>query len=201
MKKIIITIVLILIFLLVGIGLLFFPSQIEGYLSDYPHTLQALIGLFTFLTTTLSIGIAYASYSKNIKQQKKIEDEKQCVFQENSDRIINTLKSELSKYTRDINVFTVKYTSQDIAFCKLEKEHNLKENLEKIGDITSKMRIEKSNELTNDDLIDISILHNAVNSALFMYDERDKAEEEHKKQFDNLIIIELNKIRNMVFYT
>lgn len=201
MKKIIITIVLILIFLLVGIGLLFFPSQIEGYLSDYPHTLQALIGLFTFLTTTLSIGVAYASYSKNIKQQKKIEDEKQCVFQENSDRIINTLKSELSKYTRDINVFTIKYTNQDIAFCKLEKEHNLKENLEKIGDITSKMRIEKSNELTNDDLIDISILHNAVNSALFMYDERDKTEEEHKKQFDNLIIIELNKIRNMVFYT
>jgi multisubunit Na+/H+ antiporter MnhG subunit len=89
-----------------------YSYQIEGILEEYPNILKAFVALFTLLTTVISLVIAYKSYDNSVKQQeKKNKEKKNKQFEENSDRIINSLKSDLAKYTRKINVFRLGYTN------------------------------------------------------------------------------------------
>ncbi len=88
-----------------------YSYQIEGILEEYPNNLKAFVALFTLLTTVISLVIAYKSYDNSVKQQEKDKEEKNKQFEENSDRIINSLKSDLAKYTRKINVFRLGYTN------------------------------------------------------------------------------------------
>ncbi|HCZ9998234.1 TPA: hypothetical protein O4Q35_002503 [Staphylococcus aureus] len=88
-----------------------YSYQIEGILEEYPNILKAFVALFTLLTTVISLVIAYKSYDNSVKQQEKDKEEKNKQFEENSDRIINSLKSDLAKYTRKINVFRLGYTN------------------------------------------------------------------------------------------
>ena len=64
-----------------------------------------------------------------LSNKKKIK-RKNKQFEENSDRIINSLKSDLAKYTRKINVFRLGYTNSDVEFSELAKELSIKSNLE-----------------------------------------------------------------------
>ncbi|HDH6438986.1 TPA: hypothetical protein PI833_002819 [Staphylococcus aureus MRSA-Lux-28] len=113
-----------------------YSYQIEGILEEYPNILKAFVALFTLLTTVISLVIAYKSYDNSVKQQEKDKEEKNKQFEENSDRIINSLKSDLAKYTRKINVFRLGYTNSDVEFSELAKELSIKSNLEEIEKLT-----------------------------------------------------------------
>ncbi|MDU7613373.1 MAG: hypothetical protein E7K44_12250 [Staphylococcus lugdunensis] len=123
-----------------------YSYQIEGILEEYPNILKAFVALFTLLTTVISLVIAYKSYDNSVKQQEKDKEEKNKQFEENSDRIINSLKSDLAKYTRKINVFRLGYTNSDVEFSELAKELSIKSNLEEIEKLTSQVRSSKSTE-------------------------------------------------------
>ena len=115
-----------------------YSYQIEGILEEYPNILKAFVALFTLLTTVISLVIAYKSYDNSVKQQEKDKEEKNKQFEENSDRIINSLKSDLAKYTRKINVFRLGYTNSDVEFSELAKELSIKSNLEEIENLHHK---------------------------------------------------------------
>lgn len=132
-----------------------YSYQIEGILEEYPNILKAFVALFTLLTTVISLVIAYKSYDNSVKQQEKDKEEKNKQFEENSDRIINSLKSDLAKYTRKINVFRLGYTNSDVEFSELAKELSIKSNLEEIEKLTSQVRSSKSTELAKMDEVNI----------------------------------------------
>lgn len=178
-----------------------YSYQIEGILEEYPNILKAFVALFTLLTTVISLVIAYKSYDNSVKQQEKDKEEKNKQFEENSDRIINSLKSDLAKYTRKINVFRLGYTNSDVEFSELAKELSIKSNLEEIEKLTSQVRSSKSTELTKMDEVNIVNLHTASNSALFLFDIYENTSRENDETFEKEIIKELNKICNIVFYT
>lgn len=178
-----------------------YSYQIEGILEEYPNILKAFVALFTLLTTVISLVIAYKSYDNSVKQQEKDKEEKNKQFEENSDRIINSLKSDLAKYTRKINVFRLGYMNSDVEFSELAKELSIKSNLEEIEKLTSQVRSSKSTELTKMDEVNIVNLHTASNSALFLFDIYENTSRENDETFEKEIIKELNKICNIVFYT
>ncbi|HEI3025202.1 MULTISPECIES: hypothetical protein [Staphylococcus] len=178
-----------------------YSYQIEGILEEYPNILKAFVALFTLLTTVISLVIAYKSYDNSVKQQEKDKEEKNKQFEENSDRIINSLKSDLAKYTRKINVFRLGYTNSDVEFSELAKELSIKSNLEEIEKLTSQVRSSKSTELTKMDEVNIVNLHTASDSALFLFDIYENTSRENDETFEKEIIKELNKICNIVFYT
>lgn len=178
-----------------------YSYQIEGILEEYPNILKAFVALFTLLTTVISLVIAYKSYDNSVKQQEKDKEEKNKQFEENSDRIINSLKSDLAKYTRKINVFRLGYTNSDVEFSELAKELSIKSNLEEIEKLTSQVRSSKSTELAKMDEVNIVNLHTASDSALFLFDIYENTSRENDETFEKEIIKELNKICNIVFYT
>jgi multisubunit Na+/H+ antiporter MnhG subunit len=179
-----------------------YSYQIEGILEEYPNILKAFVALFTLLTTVISLVIAYKSYDNSVKQQEKKDKEKNKQFEENSDRIINSLKSDLAKYTRKINVFRLGYTNSDVEFSELAKELSIKSNLEEIEKkLTSQVRSSKSTELAKMDEVNIVNLHTASDSALFLFDIYENTSRENDETFEKEIIKELNKICNIVFYT
>lgn len=178
-----------------------YSYQIEGILEEYPNILKAFVALFTLLTTVISLVIAYKSYDNSVKQQEKDKEEKNKQFEENSDRIINSLKSDLAKYTRKINVFRLGYMNSDVEFSELAKELSIKSNLEEIEKLTSQVRSSKSTELTKMDEVNIVNLHTASDSALFLFDIYENTSRENDETFEKEIIKELNKICNIVFYT
>lgn len=178
-----------------------YSYQIEGILEEYPNILKAFVALFTLLTTVISLVIAYKSYDNSVKQQEKDKEEKNKQFEENSDRIINSLKSDLAKYTRKINVFRLGYTNSDVEFSELAKELSIKSNLEEIEKLTSQVRSSKSTELAKMDEVNIVNLHIASDSALFLFDIYENTSRENDETFEKEIIKELNKICNIVFYT
>ena len=178
-----------------------YSYQIEGILEEYPNILKAFVALFTLLTTVISLVIAYKSYDNSVKKKKKDKEEKNKQFEENSDRIINSLKSDLAKYTRKINVFRLGYTNSDVEFSELAKELSIKSNLEEIEKLTSQVRSSKSTELTKMDEVNIVNLHTASDSALFLFDIYENTSRENDETFEKEIIKELNKICNIVFYT
>ncbi|OLF26444.1 hypothetical protein BSZ10_12015 [Staphylococcus aureus] len=178
-----------------------YSYQIERILEEYPNILKAFVALFTLLTTVISLVIAYKSYDNSVKQQEKDKEEKNKQFEENSDRIINSLKSDLAKYTRKINVFRLGYTNSDVEFSELAKELSIKSNLEEIEKLTSQVRSSKSTELTKMDEVNIVNLHTASDSALFLFDIYENTSRENDETFEKEIIKELNKICNIVFYT
>lgn len=178
-----------------------YSYQIEGILEEYPNILKAFVALFTLLTTVISLVIAYKSYDNSVKQQEKDKEEKNKQFEENSDRIINSLKSDLAKYTRKINVFRLGYTNSDVEFSELAKELSIKSNLEEIEKLTSQVRSSKRTELAKMDEVNIVNLHTASDSALFLFDIYENTSRENDETFEKEIIKELNKICNIVFYT
>ncbi|MEN2049797.1 hypothetical protein [Staphylococcus hominis] len=178
-----------------------YSYQIEGILEEFPNILKAFVALFTLLTTVISLVIAYKSYDNSVKQQEKDKEEKNKQFEENSDRIINSLKSDLAKYTRKINVFRLGYTNSDVEFSELAKELSIKSNLEEIEKLTSQVRSSKSTELAKMDEVNIVNLHTASDSALFLFDIYENTSRENDETFEKEIIKELNKICNIVFYT
>lgn len=201
MKKIIKYSIL-LIILVVVIGLFIFPKEIEGYLSNYPHTLQALIGLFTLLTTTLSIGVAYATYSKNIKQQKKMEEEKQHVFQENSKRIIENIRDELSNNTRELTYFLLTVKMYNFDFKEDVVESGIMEILSTIEENILKEKKEHITLLTGDDISYLNNLYQLCSNSQSMIDIYTNTYEESTKQenkdFQTKTLNELIELRETI---
>ncbi|NWK83710.1 hypothetical protein HYE69_02690 [Staphylococcus sp. GSSP0090] len=203
MIKIIITIVVILIISVVGIGLLFSSKEIESYLSNYPHTLQALIALFTFLTSTLSIGVAYATYSKNIKQQKKVEDEKQRQFQENSNRLIENIRDELRNDTRKLTEFILIVDMYNLDLNKAIIESDIITILSKMEENILKEKKEHTTLLTGNDINYMNNLYQLCGNSRSMIDIYTntyvKSTKEENISFQRKIVDELIELRETIF--
>lgn len=196
--RIIIAIFVLIVFTLLTLFIIF-PNQVESILSNYPNSLKALTAIFTFLTTAISIGIAYTSYSSNIKLLKE-DKEKQ------SYKIKRLVYAEIKDFIHKLRGFHTTYENkntqlEDDFFLDNIKRLDLENELGRIAKVIKDIRKSKIDSLTSqddkkleNDLEIIDLLE--VITALYRYSKemRDSMEKERLKEQEKLLMREINKL-------
>lgn len=196
--RIIIAIFVLIVFTLLTLFIIF-PNQVESILSNYPNSLKALTAIFTFLTTAISIGIAYKSYSSNIKLLKE-DKEKQ------SYKIKRLVYAEIKDFIHKLRGFHTTYENkntqlEDDFFLDNIKRLDLENELGRIAKVIKDIRKSKIDSLTSqddkkleNDLEIIDLLE--VITALYRYSKemRDSMEKERLKEQEKLLMREINKL-------
>ena len=86
---------------LIGLFILF-PQEVEKFFSTYPNSIRGLTAIFTFLTTFISVCVAYKAYSTNVKMINEDKRERSYkakkILRMNIDKPIKNLINFKSHY-------------------------------------------------------------------------------------------------------